>query len=306
MSWRWRSARSVDAVGRNWGPDRYSLPHGEDVVEVAQGDQLTVSRRGATRWSTAVGRNASDHGAAVIAGDSVYVAHFHAIATGASVAKLSLVDGSVAWDRPLFGAGPIGHSKYANNVQVEVVGDHLHIFGRESGGAYTEVVDLATGEQIAHRPAPADLVALRWKWTGDRDEWAFPDGPIGVPGYGEVKLVGGRAELPGGATVRLSDHEGSMPTGAALLRDDVLFIAQGSAASSGATLHAVSRGSGDILWTRPLYGIGPTAHSEYFNALQIAEHHGVIVVYGNEANGRYLEAVDPATGESLVSKRWLP
>ncbi len=305
LGWRWQMGQPFDAVGRNWGPEEYTVARGPVSLRVTQGDPLTIAREGEPSWSTRLSRG-SDRAAAMLDDGSLYVAHFHAIATGANVARIDVTDGSVVWDHPLFGAGPIGHSKYANDVQIDIVGDRLHVFGWESGGAYTEVVSLSTGAQLAHRPAPADLVAMLWSWTGDREAWDGPNRVLSVADFGDIELTGGVAKLPSGTEVRLSEHDGSMPTGAALMHDGTLFIAVGDAISSGASLHAISPGDGRLRWSTPLYGIGPTAHSEYFNELQLSVHHGVVVVYGNEANGRYLEAVDPKTGTAIVSKIWMP
>jgi len=49
-------------------------------------------------------------------------------------------------------------------------------------------------------------------------------------------------------------------------------------------------------WTTRLTGLGPIAHSEYLNAVQLRMIHGRPVVFGWESGGRYIEAVDPVTG----------
>src|SRR5690606_42077852 len=58
------------------------------------------------------------------------------------------------------------------------------------------------------------------------------------------------------------------------------------------------RSDGAILWEKRLLGIGLVAHSEYWNMLQIAVVDDAVVVYGNEASGRYVEVVDPKSGDT--------
>ena len=50
-------------------------------------------------------------------------------------------------------------------------------------------------------------------------------------------------------------------------------------------------------------GIGPTEHSIYLNLVNIDTDGKIIVVAGNEANGRYVEHLDIQTGKKLANKK---
>jgi hypothetical protein len=82
------------------------------------------------------------------------------------------------------------------------------------------------------------------------------------------------------------------------LRRGVLYVARFSDISSGCILQAFDAGSGAARWSTPLQGLGPIAHSEYLNAVEVRVIGDRPVVYGWESAGRYVEAVDPATGKT--------
>lgn len=302
--WRWTSPRAVGKRERGWQPGLTVLAPGQPEVTMQQGDGVTVHRNDAPRWTTVIGADRSDSAAAVLDGDAIFVAHHRAIATGASVVRLSLSTGSIEWDHPLRGVGPIGHSKYANDVQVQVVDGGVHVYGWESGGAYVEVLDPNTGTQRYWRAASESLVRLTWAWTGDPEVWSGAKTTLPVAGLGELTVESEAFVLPDGRRVGLPQSLSTTPQSAAVMHDGQLFVAWGHPIASGATLSKIDVDSATVTWTTPLAGLGPIDHSQYFNDLQISVHHNHIVVYGNEAAGRYLEAVDPATGRAQVNKRW--
>ncbi|MEM9453283.1 MAG: hypothetical protein AAGF11_03835 [Myxococcota bacterium] len=76
------------------------------------------------------------------------------------------------------------------------------------------------------------------------------------------------------------------------------------AASSGAELVAVDPDTGARVRTIAVHTLGPIAHSEYFNEVELDERHGHLVVYGREAAGRYIEVIDPQTGLARVNLRY--
>lgn len=306
LCWTWIDERPVDAQGRAWDPDPYTVAAGDLRLRVHQGDALAIERLdGPAPWTVRF----EDHPnrARVVVDDvAAYVVYFHAMSSGARIAKLALVDGAAVYDRPLQGLGPIGHSKYFNDVQLERNGDWLHVHGFESAGAYVEEVDPASGSSFSYaRPAP-ELAALSWAWDGDADAFEYREPSFELEGYGTVRVDFEDLALPGGKRVALGDgFASSRPAAAALLDDGTLYVAYGDAHSSGASLIAVDITKGTERWHTPLRGVGPTAHSEYFNQLQIAIVRDHVVVYGNESNGRYLEVVG-RDGSPRVNKRWEP
>jgi hypothetical protein len=78
-----------------------------------------------------------------------------------------------------------------------------------------------------------------------------------------------------------------------------LFVADYPAISSGARLAAYELETGSMLWTRDALAIGPQAHSEYFNVVQLRLVGERLIAYGDEAHGAYAEAMDPASGSLL-------
>jgi len=93
----------------------------------------------------------------VVRGDVLYVADFDPSVNGCKVVAYDLTTGKKAWEKPLAGIGPINHSKYRNKVAMAVekhpTADHfaLVVVGWEASGRYVEVLDLATGKQLAHK-----------------------------------------------------------------------------------------------------------------------------------------------------------
>lgn len=84
---------------------------------------------------------------------------------------------------------------------------------------------------------------------------------------------------------------------------DTLFVAAHSHIASGCEVVAVDLQSGKTLWKTRLQGIGPIEHSQYLNRINIDTDGKRIIVYGNEANGRYIEHLDLKTGKMLVNKK---
>lgn len=92
----------------------------------------------------------------VIVGRSIVVARYDPIVSGCALEAISLDTRRVLWSAPLRGIGPIGHSKYRNEVAIEhapALGAVV-VRGREAAGRYVEVVGLATGATLGHRLHP--------------------------------------------------------------------------------------------------------------------------------------------------------
>lgn len=72
--------------------------------------------------------------------DVLYVVEHSGMASGASAAAYDLKAKTRLWHVPLKGLGPVSHSKYLNEVQVEYdeLTGELVVFGKESQGAYVE------------------------------------------------------------------------------------------------------------------------------------------------------------------------
>jgi hypothetical protein len=86
----------------------------------------------------------------------LYVAEHGPISSGCSVVAVDLDSGAILWNTHLEGIGPIDHSKYRNRVNIELDGQGVVVFGNESSGCYVEVLNVRTGEQVAHKKLPSE------------------------------------------------------------------------------------------------------------------------------------------------------
>src|SRR5262249_34252121 len=81
-----------------------------------------------------------------------------------------------------------------------------------------------------------------------------------------------------------------------------VYVAHYSPIDNGATLHGLDLATGKERWATPVKGLGPVSHSKYFNHVTLRLDQGLVVVSGDEAQGRYLEAFDPETGKMRWSR----
>ena len=100
-----------------------------------------------------------------------------------------------------------------------------------------------------------------------------------------------------------NDLQEDFVPGVALASDGQrLFVADYPAISSGARVHAFALADGSLQWTRPLMAIGPQAHSEYFNVVQLRLIGSQLIAYGDEAHGAYVEAMEAHSGGLLAHR----
>jgi outer membrane protein assembly factor BamB len=83
----------------------------------------------------------------------------------------------------------------------------------------------------------------------------------------------------------------------------ILYVAEYSPIATGCEVVAVNLKTGEQHWRTKLQGIGPTGHSKYQNRVNIETDGKVIVVTGNEANGKYIEHIDAQNGKTLSNKQ---
>lgn len=156
-------------------------------------------------------------------------------------------------------------------------------------------------------PAPPNYA---WEWRGDKPGFgtSFYRAPREARRadvtcsftYTEATQIGRTSCSRGARELWRHDETGVFVADAALAIDgEVLYVARYSNISSGCILHAFDVLSGDERFTTRLRGLGPIAHSEYLAAVELRVVRGWPVVYGWESAGRYVEAVDPATGASV-------
>jgi hypothetical protein len=83
---------------------------------------------------------------------------------------------------------------------------------------------------------------------------------------------------------------------------NTLYIAEHCPMRSGCSVVAVDLSTRRQVWKSHLRGIGPTAHSEYSNSVNIETDGAKVIVYGNESHGKYVEHVDMKTGKTLLNR----
>lgn len=95
-----------------------------------------------------------------------------------------------------------------------------------------------------------------------------------------------------------------VPTSSMVRAGDRLYATHHCAIASGASVSAVDRASGRVLWTTELEGLGPIGHDKYRNETRIALDPRGLVIYGNETQGQYIEILDPRTGLTRMNQRY--
>lgn len=246
-------------------------------------------------------------GAALIADSKLlYVAHFNRASTGCTVAAYELKSGAMAWRRKLIGLGPIAHSEYLNDVQLQLVAGNVRVFGWESSGRYIEDVQPTTGDIIAiglvdKNDVRTDAVVPK---VAARTSTA-PSSSNAPPALGAAANVA--FEFPGTTVrfnkavaasdgqrtctmkldrdrhrteLRCSDKKQSagwgidlaeqfVPGGALAISGTTVLVARYCAISTGTTIDAYNLTTGAPLWHTRLYGVGPVGHSKYFNDVEL-------------------------------------
>jgi hypothetical protein len=159
--------------------------------------------------------------------------------------------------------------------------------------------------------------AIAWEWRGDQPGFgrSFYRAPRTVTEgdlacsftYVEAASVARIGCTSNGRALWSVEEPHAFVADAALvLHRGTLYAARYSDISSGCTLHAFDARTGTKRWTRELAGIGPIAHSEYLNAVELRVIDERPVVFGWESAGRYVEALDPATGADAVHTTFPP
>jgi hypothetical protein len=93
-------------------------------------------------------------GTVFVAGETgtIFYADFGPISSGCALVAFDLGMRKQLWKCQLKGLGPIDHTKYRNEVRLDVLPDGtLRVYGHESAGDYVEYVDGKTGKTVGHK-----------------------------------------------------------------------------------------------------------------------------------------------------------
>jgi hypothetical protein len=277
---------------------------------VARGEheslQLCCTPHELPRWCAALEHDFVPGASLASHGELVFVADYPAIASGARIAAYRVATGSLAWTREAAAIGPQDHSEYENRVQLRIVDARLIAYGREAHGSYVEVMDPHSGALLDH--ALVEPPQLEWRWHDAPEpsgevELALPEG--GVCRYlAEASDRHATLECSGSTPWQLALDAEFVGRGALALSDAQVLLVSWSRIASGARARAFERTSGRLLWDLALEGIGPQEHSKYSNLVQIHVERGQLLVFGDEAHGRYAEARALESGALRCSLRW--
>jgi hypothetical protein len=81
----------------------------------------------------------------------IYYADFSQAASGCSVIAYDLKAKKQLWKTTLKGLGPIAHTRYRNQVTLDIKDDAVHVLGNEAAGKYVEYLDLKNGKTAGHK-----------------------------------------------------------------------------------------------------------------------------------------------------------
>lgn len=189
----------------------------------------------------------------------------------------------------------------------------LLLLGFAACATLTPASGVTVREPAAGSPARASPGALPqpelrappppWSWNGPPPDHRHTGATVARDGlvcsfaYADRGPVAHLACSSAGRELWHRDELGALDDAAALLLDTgTLYVARHSSISDGCTLHAIDAQTGAERWKTRLRALGPVAHSEYLNAVEVRMDRGRVVVFGWESAGRYIEGVDPATG----------
>jgi hypothetical protein len=110
--------------------------------------RLLDGPKGRIRWRSPVETLVWDNAASVvIAGDRLIAGIFNHGATRSSLIAFDLASGHRLWAADVEQL-IVAHSKYWNDVQLELHGGLVHMLGHESAGCYLQIFDVVTGRRV--------------------------------------------------------------------------------------------------------------------------------------------------------------
>ncbi|MCW5805100.1 MAG: PQQ-binding-like beta-propeller repeat protein [Deltaproteobacteria bacterium] len=217
------------------------------------------------------------------------------------LAALDAADGKVLARRSVPSAG-------AARVLLEAprdsarAGTYLHVLAADGRG-WTVTIDPATLALSAPRDIPARAIRTAMDRTAMPADGAAKAGAFEA-GWDDADLVVRRAG--GWTTVVVADERFRLQHVTLHAGNGRVYLTTHHAIASGAVAYAFDATTGKELWRRHLTGIGPVAHSKYYNKLSSFLDGDILVVQGVEAAGNYICTVSAADGAELACVDHLP
>lgn len=148
---------------------------------------------------------------------------------------------------------------------------------------------------------------IEWEWhsppsasntlrAGDGGVFVF------VPSSGSDDAAIERRSSTGSSLWSTPAPAGRANAAAMVHRAPTLYVALYIATATGCGVVALNETSGNLLWETPLQGLGALHHSKYSNAVQMRFIGNYLVIFGDEAGGRYIEVLDPDSGQRLSGR----
>jgi hypothetical protein len=309
----------------------FDEPHKTTSIECFRKDEAQ------RLWGFDEGHAFVDDAVLVADADHLYVARYSNISSGCDVIAYELKSGNEAWRMSVLGLGPIAHSEYLNSVEMRLTAtpQKLEVFGWESAGKYVETIDLASGATISTRriDSAGNMTPVPIAPKRERPDPPHPGEALKAKfefGKTQPKMMSGKGatvKLANGVSCTLSfDAKGDRESlacvdasskrlwafdladqfvgaGALVADEKGVYVANYCAISDGATVLGYDAQTGKPRWRTSLVGLGPVDHSKYSNVVAARLERGHIVVSGWESSGKYVEVLDPLTGEDLGNRK---
>lgn len=338
-AWHWKAnAASPAKVSIKAGRNRCTFNYNDKTRSTVL---QCVGANGKRIWGYDQLETFVDYAALVADENTLYVVRYCGIATGAFVTAYDLRKGTERWQQRVLGIGPVTHSGYRNEVQVELNSGTLRVFGQESSGRYVEDFATNNGERLgnfrggidAHSTFTASQLPAATAPTpppqpGAADGVAFEFSgpwPDNTDGMGVKNALGLVCQQTVRATQHLDcsslkgktmwqiDFANNEHDGASIAATDItLFVVRYPRFSSGGEVFAYNIHTGATRWRTVLHALGSVEHSEYLNDISLrieaikkpdGSKTEVVVASGHESNGKYVEVLDAKSGADLGNRR---
>jgi hypothetical protein len=249
--------------------------------------------------------------------DLVVLAAYSRISSGCELIALDAETGALRWRSALTALGPVKHSKYRNEVQLDVISGQIVVYGYEASGRYIEVVDRETGRTLHNISPKGGHAWAEWGTMQDaagreavREELeaSWSEG-VKAAGVGRViamlsgtgpswSVMLGNTQDDREFEVAVSEERPFMPAQVAAHIDSVAILYAGGSAGR---LVQLNGATGKERWSTPLVGLGAASADL---KQRVTPWTDSFVVTSEGAQGAALEIIDISSGQPIWHERW--